>query len=282
MSTNEVMLTKESTELGAPPEGRRRGSAKWRIVAMNVASLAVVLMIWQVATVKIQSPYFPAPTEILRAFRQLLEKGDILGNSLLTHIWASVYRLLVGFGLGVLLGVPLGLLMGLYKGLYTNMRAVIEPFRFIPPIAWIPLAIILFSGLTRYAFLIFLGAFFPIFTAALVGVARVEPIHRKVALVYGASKSYVLRRIVLPTVMPDILGGMRVGLGTAWMTIVAAELTGGAPTGLGRMMVNYSELLRIPEVVVAMMLIGALGFLFNEMLLMTEKYLFRWRWEVTL
>lgn len=281
MSTNEVMLTKESTELGAP-EGRRRGSAKWRVVAMNVASLAVVLMIWQVATVKIQSPYFPAPTEILRAFGQLLEKGDILGNSLLTHIWASVYRLLVGFGLGVLLGVPLGLLMGLYKGLYTNMRAVIEPFRFIPPIAWIPLAIILFSGLTRYAFLIFLGAFFPIFTAALVGVARVEPIHRKVALVYGASKSYVLRRIVLPTVMPDILGGMRVGLGTAWMTIVAAELTGGAPTGLGRMMVNYSELLRIPEVVVAMMLIGALGFLFNEMLLMTEKYLFRWRWEVTL
>lgn len=280
-AANEAALTKERAALGAP-EGRRRGSAKWRIVAMNVASLGVALLIWQVATVKAQSPYFPGPTEILRVFIQLVEKGDILGNSLLTHIWASVYRLLVGFGLGVLLGVPLGLLMGLYKGLYTNMRAVIEPFRFIPPIAWIPLAIILFSGLTRYAFLIFLGAFFPIFTAALVGVARVEPIHRKVALVYGASKSYVLRRIVVPTVMPDILGGMRVGLGTAWMTIVAAELTGGAPTGLGRMMVNYSELLRIPEVVVAMILIGALGFLFNEILLMTEKYLFRWRWEVTL
>ncbi|HVC10474.1 MAG TPA: ABC transporter permease subunit, partial [Burkholderiales bacterium] len=195
---------------------------------------------------------------------------------------ASVYRLLVGFGLGVAFGVPLGLLMGLYNAVYRNIRAVIEPFRFIPPIAWIPLAIILFTGLTRYAFLIFLGAFFPIFTATLIGVARVEPIHRKVAMVYGAGKAYVLARIVVPTVLPDILGGMRVGLGTAWMTIVAAELTGGTPIGLGRMMVNYSELLRIPEVVVAMVLIGLIGFVFNEILLLLEKYLFRWRWQVTL
>lgn len=281
MSANEARLEKDNTtQIGA--QTRRQGQAKWRIVAMNLASLTVVLVFWQLVTARIQSPYLPAPTEILQAFILLVQNGDLLGNSIWTHIWASVYRLLVGFGLGVLFGVPLGLLMGLYKNIYTNMRAVIEPFRFIPPIAWIPLAIILFSGLWRYAFLIFLGAFFPIFTAALIGVARVEPIHRKVALVYGASKSYVLRRIVIPTVMPDILGGMRVGLGTAWMTIVAAELTGGAPTGLGRMMVNYSELLRIPEVVVAMILIGALGFLFNEILLLAEKYLFRWRWEVTL
>jgi ABC-type nitrate/sulfonate/bicarbonate transport system permease component len=261
---------------------RRKGQVRWRVVAMNLASLTTVLVMWQLLTAEIQSPYLPAPTEILQAFIHLVQQGDLLGNSLWTHIWASVYRLLVGFSLGVIFGVPLGLLMGLYKNIYINMRAVIEPFRFIPPIAWIPLAIILFSGLWRYAFLIFFGAFFPIFTAALVGVARVEPIHRKVALVYGASKSYVLRRIVLPTVMPDILGGMRIGLGTAWMTIVAAELTGGTPTGLGRMMVNYSELLRIPEVVVAMILIGALGFLFNEVLLLTEKRMFRWRWEITL
>jgi NitT/TauT family transport system permease protein len=101
-------------------------------------------------------------------------------------------------------------------------------------------------------------------------------------MVAGASKAYVIARIVVPTVLPDIFGGMRVGLGTAWMTIVAAELTGGTPIGLGRLMVNYSELLRIPEVVVAMVLIGLIGFLFNEILLLLEKYLFRWRWQVTL
>jgi NitT/TauT family transport system permease protein len=259
-----------------------RTHLKVRAILYNVVSLVVVLALWEVLAYRAKSPYFPAPLEILTALNQLIRHGDILGNSLWTHIGASVYRLLVGFGLGVVLGVPLGLLMGLYKNLYVNTRVVIEPFRFIPPIAWIPLAIIFFTGITRYAFLIFLGAFFPVFTATMVGVGRVEPIHRKVFQVYGAGKLYILWRVVIPTVLPDILGGMRVGLGTAWMTIVAAELTGGEPIGLGRMMVNYSELLRIPEVVVAMILIGTLGFIFNEILLLTEKYLFRWRWQVSL
>jgi ABC-type nitrate/sulfonate/bicarbonate transport system permease component len=256
--------------------------ARWRSAAWNGVSLAVALSLWQVGAAEYHSPYLPGPGEIYSAFVDLARNGDVLGNTLWAHVVASVYRLLVGFGLGVVFGVPLGLLMGLYKSVYSNIRAVIEPFRFIPPIAWIPLAIILFTGLTRYAFLIFLGAFFPIFTATMIGVARVEPIHRKVVLVYGASKLYVLGRVVVPTVLPDILGGMRVGLGTAWMTIVAAELTGGSGIGLGRMMVNYSELLRIPEVVVAMVLIGLIGFVFNEILLLLEKYLFRWRWQVTL
>lgn len=265
------------------PVGRQpRIWSRLRAVTFNLLSLIVALLIWEVLAERADSPYFPAPLQILAAFVQLFQHGDILGNSLWTHISASVYRLLVGFGLGVALGVPLGLLMGIYKNLYVSMRAVIEPFRFIPPIAWIPLAIIFFSGIGRYAFLIFLGAFFPVFTATLVGVGRVEPIHRKVFQVYGAGKLYILKHVVFPTVLPDVLGGMRVGLGTAWMTIVAAELTGGEPIGLGRMMVNYSELLRIPEVVVAMILIGAIGFLLNEVLLLAEKYLFRWRWQVSL
>jgi len=268
---------------GATPATQvSKTSMRARAVLCNAASLVVALAIWELFAERAKSPYFPAPLDIYTAFSQLLQRGDILGNSLWTHVGASVYRLMVGFGLGVVLGVPLGLLMGLYKNLYVNTRAVIEPFRFIPPIAWIPLAIIFFTGITRYAFLIFLGAFFPVFTATMVGVGRVEPIHRKVFQVYGAGKLYILWRVVIPTVLPDVLGGMRVGLGTAWMTIVAAELTGGEPIGLGRMMVNYSELLRIPEVVVAMIMIGTLGFIFNEMLLLTEKYLFRWRWQVSL
>jgi sulfonate transport system permease protein len=275
----EDLLAKGERVLDAP---HRADWLRARAIAINIVSLACVLGAWQALTFIIQSPYFPSPAQIATAFMQLAETGDILGNSLLTHVWASLYRILVGFGISVLLGVPLGLLMGLYKNVYASLRAVIEPFRFIPPIAWIPLAIIFFSGITRYAFLIFIGAFFPIFTAAMVGVSRVEPIHRKVALVHGAGKFYVLTHIVIPTVLPDILGGMRVGLGAAWLTIVAAELTGGEPIGLGRMMINYSELLRIPEVVVGMIIIGLIGLAMNEALLLFEKYLFRWRWQVTL
>lgn len=253
-----------------------------RSVLLNAASLAVFLGAWQAGALYVASPFFPAPAEILRAFARLLAAGDTQGTTLWAHSWASLYRVLLGFAAGVLLGVPLGLLMGLYQGLYAATRSVVEPFRFIPPIAWIPLAIIFFSGLPRFTFLIFIGAFFPVFTAALVGVRRVEPLHRKVALVHGASRLYILTHIVVPTVLPDILGGMRVAMGAAWLTIVAAELAGGTNEGLGRMMLNYAELLKIPEIIVGMVIIGAIGFVLNEILLLAERVLFRWRWQVTL
>jgi ABC-type nitrate/sulfonate/bicarbonate transport system permease component len=251
-------------------------------VLWNVAVLCLALLAWQLLTLAVNSHFFPGPLAIVRAFVDLAVNGDTSGRSLWEHSMASVERVLVGFAIAVVIGVPLGLFMGLYERVYTNTRVVLEPFRFIPPIAWIPLAIIFFSGMTRFAFLIFLGAFFPVFTATLVGVRRVEPIHRKVALVFGASKGWILIHIVVPTVLPDILGGMRVGLGAAWLTIVAAELAGGISLGLGRMMSNYAELVQVPQVMVGMILIGVLGFLMNEVLLLVEKRLFRWRWQVTL
>ena len=257
-------------------------NGKLGLVALNLLSLALFIAVWQVAAMLVNSPFFPAPMEMLKAFVRLARDGDTQGTTLAAHSWASLYRVLVGFMAGVLLGVPLGLLMGLYKNVYAATRSVVEPFRFIPPIAWIPLAIIFFSGLLRFAFLIFLGAFFPVFTSTLVGVQRVEPVHRKVALVYGASRFYVLTRIVVPTVLPDILAGMRIAMGAAWLTIVAAELAGGTNEGLGRMMLNYSELLKIPEIIVGMILIGVIGFILNEILLLVEKVLFKWRWQVTL
>jgi NitT/TauT family transport system permease protein len=261
---------------------RARWTQKLRPLGYNIISLAVGILAWHLLAIWVNSPFLPGPTKILEAFVRLATVGDTLGNSLWTHCWASLHRVLVGFGLAVLVGVPFGLLMGLNQPFYASTRTIVEPFRFIPPIAWIPLAIIFFSGLTRFAFLIFLGAVFPIYTATQVGVSRVEPIHRKVFLIHGASKFQILTRVVIPTVLPDVFGGMRVGMGAAWLTIVAAELTGGTPIGLGRMMVDYSELLKIPEVVVGMLLVGAIGFALNESILLIEKRLFRWRWQVKL
>jgi ABC-type nitrate/sulfonate/bicarbonate transport system permease component len=266
----------------APIAGRWVGARQFRPVALNLVSIVAFLAVWHLASALVNSPFFPPPAKIVQAFVNLAIHGDTMGNSLWAHCWASLYRVLVGFAAGVVLGVPLGLWMGLMPGFYAATRSIVEPFRFIPPIAWIPLAIIFFSGLPRFAFLIFIGSFFPVFTSTLVGVARVEQIHRKVAVVYGASRFYVLTHIVLPTVLPDIMGGMRVALGAAWLTIVAAELSGGTSVGLGRMMVNYAELLQISEIVVGMVLIGALGFVMNEILLSIERRLFRWRWQVTL
>lgn len=265
-----------------PPARGSRLPPSFHVAAWNAVVLAGAIALWQALTLLVDSRFFPGPLAILRAFIDLAVNGDTFGYSLWEHSWASLHRVLVGFLLAVIAGVPMGLLMGLNPRLYASTRVVLEPFRFIPPIAWIPLAIIFFSGLTRFAFLIFLGAFFPVFTAALVGVARVEPIHRKVGLVYGAARPWILAHIVLPTVLPDIMGGMRVALGAAWLTIVAAELAGGISMGLGRMMVNYAELVQIPQIVVGMLLIGAIGFAMNEFLLLVEKRLFRWRWQVSL
>lgn len=277
-------LSTEPESAGAVDHAGRRGvwGRRARVVAFNALAVLALLLAWQGATFVVRSVFFPSPAQVLGALADLVVNGDVLGLSLLTHMGRSLTRLMAGFALGTVMAIPLGLLMGLHRPLYQGTRAAIEPFRFIPPIAWIPLAIVLLSGFQRYVFLIWLGAFFPVFVATLVGVPRVEVIHQNVARVFGASRWYVLSRVVIPSVLPDIMGGMRVGLGTAWMTIVAAEMTGGESTGLGKMMVNYAELIRIPEIVVGMILIGALGFSMNEVLLRVERRLFRWRWEVKL
>ena len=191
-------------------------------------------------------------------------------------------RILAGFGLACLMGIPLGLWMGLCPKVYARSRAVIEPIRFIPPIAWIPMAIVILVGFSRYVFLIWLGAFFPIWLNTMVGVGRVNEVHMNMAKVFGADKWTRIRKIVIPAVMPDIISGMRVALGMAWMCIVAAEMIGGEPIGIGCLIIKYGELLQLAPVIVGMLVIGILGFIMNEILLIAEKMMFKWRWEVSL
>jgi NitT/TauT family transport system permease protein len=103
-----------------------------------------------------------------------------------------------------------------------------------------------------------------------------------VAKVFGAGKNTRVTKIVVPSVLPDITSGMRVGLGMAWMCIVAAEMIGGEAVGVGRLILKYAELLQLAPVISGMLIIGVIGFLMNEILLQVEKRMFRWRWEVSL
>jgi NitT/TauT family transport system permease protein len=251
-------------------------------VGYNLASLAIALILWEIFAWYMHSPYFPPFREIVAAFIKLSRFGDVEGIRLSSHVFASLVRIFAGFGAACLLGIPLGLLMGLYPAIYARTRAIIEPIRFIPPIAWIPLAIVLLVGFQRYAFLIWLGAFFPIFINTLVSVPRVNPIHLNVTRIYGASRWYMIRKIVIPSVLPDIAAGMRIGLGIAWMCIVAAEMIGGEMVGVGRLILKYAELIRMPEIIVGMLVIGVIGFIMNEIFLYVEKRIFKWRWEVSI
>jgi NitT/TauT family transport system permease protein len=116
----------------------------------------------------------------------------------------------------------------------------------------------------------------------LVAVPRVNPVYINVAKVFGGDRLLRIWKIVNPSVMPDITSGMRVGLGMAWMCIVAVEMIGGEGVGVGRLILKYAELLRLPEVVVGMLIIGIIGFGMNEVILRIEKWLFKWRWDVSL
>jgi ABC-type nitrate/sulfonate/bicarbonate transport system permease component len=225
----------------------------------------------------INSPFLPDVTKVIAAFLDLLKYGDLEGYSLLTHLGASLARIGVGFSLSCIIGIPIGLIMGIFPEVYEGIRAVIEPIRFIPPIAWIPLVIILLTGFSRYVFIIWLGAFFPILINTMTSIPRVKRSHINVARIHGANRRYIIQHIVIPSVLPEIISGMRIGLGVAWMCIMAAEMIGGAMIGLGYLILKYAQLLMIEYSIVGMILIGIIGLILNEILIRIEKNLFKWR-----
>lgn len=251
-------------------------------ITYNLFSLTVFMLVWGIFSHLANSPVIPTPAQVWDAFVRLYSVGDVEGYTLRAHVTVSIIRILAGFTLAAAMGIPLGLLMGLNSKIYDRTRSIIEPIRFIPPLAWIPLSIVFLMGFSRYVFLIWLGAFFPIWINTLVSVPRVNPVYINVARVFGGDKWLRIRKVVIPSVLPDITSGMRVGLGMAWMCIVAAEMIGGEGVGVGRLILKYAELLRLAEVVVGMLIIGIIGFAMNEIILRFEKWMFKWRWEVSL
>lgn len=258
-------------------------SAKKKILKdtfYSLLAIAAFLGIWTIVVKIANTVYLPTPEGVLKALFDLAANGDLEGYSLAEHAWASFVRVFAGFSAAFVLGVTLGLLMGLYPLSYEVTKIVIEPIRFIPPIAWVPMAIVLLMGFSRYVFIIWFGAFFPIFISVLTSVPRVEPLLKDTVRVYGGSWFDIVRKVIIPAITPEILSGARIGLGTAWACIVAAEMIGGETIGLGRLILKYSELLMTNEVVVGMLLIGIIGLLCNETVLRIEKRLFKWRSQI--
>jgi len=247
---------------------------------IGIATLAVFLLLWELLSRSVNSPFLPGPYEVILAFIRLSMVGDFDGYTLWEHSAVSIYRVLLGFIAGAATAVPLGLLMGLKPALRTAANTIVEPLRFIPPIAWIPLAIVLLVGLSRFVFLIWVGTFFPILLNTIAGVRRSSPTLVNVAKTFGASNSEITTKVVLPSALPEIMTGLRVGLGIGWMCIVAAELLGGDPVGLGRLILKYANFLQIDVVIVGMVLIGVIGLVMNYLILLLEKRMFRYRVEV--
>jgi ABC-type nitrate/sulfonate/bicarbonate transport system permease component len=189
---------------------------------------------------------------------------------------ATSYRVFLGVGAAALIGIPLGVLMGWSARISNLCEVVFHVARSIPPIAWVPFALLWFRGsLASAAFVVFLGAFFPIALNAASGVRSVERLYLEVAWNMGASDSQILSRVVLPASSPAILTGVRVGFGVGWMTVVAAEFMGQG-SGLGARMIESYNLLRMDRMMVAMLAVGAAGLTTDLVLRLSSRTLFLW------
>jgi len=244
--------------------------------------ILVLLALWQSVRFMTDSVFFTSPAEVFKAFWQLATVGDIQGYTLQWNLWISLVRVMHGFLWGLITGIPLGIFLGLSSRAYNWLKIIVEPSRFVPPLAWVPLAIIFLSGDARYTFIIWLGTFFPVLITTMAGVHSVERSLWEVGKSFGGTRWQLVCKIVLPSSVPHIAAGARLGLGTGWACIVAAEMIGGESVGIGRMIINYGELIRLDAVVVGMIVIGLLGYCLNEILLLLQIYLFPWQEKIKL
>ncbi|MCB2185185.1 MAG: ABC transporter permease [Deltaproteobacteria bacterium] len=239
-----------------------------------------LLALWQVLAWGgvIPPNRLPSPLAILAGLGDLIWQGMPPGRLLQYHLLYSLYRVAVGFFLAVAIGVPLGLFLGWSRRLYYLLSPLVEVFRPVPPLAWIPISILWFGiGIKSAAFIIFLGAFFPILLNTIAGVQAVNPILVEAALTLGAKESHVVKKVLLPGALPNIFVGLRIGLGIGWMTLVAAEFTGvRSGYGLGYMIMTARDIQRADEIIAGMAVIGLTGLAIDALIRLLQARLLPW------
>ncbi len=234
----------------------------------------LVVLVWQIgASLALWNPLFlPAPTRVAAAAWRLLVTGELLrhfGDSLLRIAWANF--------IAVAVAVPLGFFMGLYRPFEDLVDGLLNLLRPIPPLAWIPLAILWFGiGERSVVFITLLSAFFAILLNTIAGVRGVEKSLIRAALSLGATRRVLLTQVIFPATLPSLFTGLRIALGVSWMSIVAAELI-AASSGLGFLITYYRELMRPDLILVGMLSIGIVGFLMDRGLQRLERRLVPWR-----
>jgi len=243
--------------------------------------ILLILLLWQLLSFLniIPQHKIPSPFETVTALKTLIINGLPPGYTLLSHILESVYRVFWGFSIAAFIAVPLGIFMGWSKTLRDMLNPLIELLRPIPPLAWIPLAIFWFGiGIKSAAFIIFLGAFFPILLSTLSGVLSVDTVLIDASLTLGARPREIYTKILIPGATPSIFTGLRIGMGIAWMTLIAAEFTGvKSGYGLGYMIMVARDIQRPDLIVAGMVIIGITGYLLNACLRLSENKLLKWK-----
>ena len=240
-----------------------------------MAVIGVLLAAWWVIVVRTESVIFPTPWQVVAGTVDLIRDG-----TLWLHIGASLYRVAAGFLLAVAFAVPLGLWMGWVKGAFITLNPLFQILRPISPIAWIPIAILWFGvGNASPIFLIFISSVFPMIVQTTAGVHTIERRYLRAAENFGVSRYTLFRQVVIPAVLPQILVGMRIGVGVAWLVVVAAEMI-ALRTGLGYLIMDSRNAgNRYDLVIASMIIIGLIGLMLDGGMRLLEGHkLIRWRY----
>ncbi len=252
-----------------------RAVQRIRELAPSLAVIAALTAAWWGLVAVTQSAIFPTPWQVATGLYELVRDG-----TLFEHIGASLFRVGVGLLLAVALAIPLGLWMGWVAGAYATLNPIFQLLRPISPIAWIPIAILWFGvGDVSPIFLIFISSVFPMIVQTTDGVHTIERRYLRAAENFGVSRYTLFRQVVIPAVWPQIIIGMRIGLGVAWLVVVAAEMI-ALRSGLGYLIIDSRNAGNRYDLVIAgMIVIGLIGLLLDGAMRLLERHKsVRWRY----
>ena len=248
---------------------------------ISLTTISLFAVLWYIATNYgwIKPIFLPSPQATYLQFYEYLT-GIANDKPLWEHFAASMLRVFSAFALGCVTAIPIGIAMGMsrvWKGIFDPPIELLRP---LPPLAYLPLIIIWFGiGEVPKVLLIFLSCFAPLAMAARSGMRSASQEQMNAAYSMGASYTQVIRHVVLPAAMPEILVGMRVSIGFGWSTLVAAEMV-AANVGLGQMVLNASNFLRTDIVVMGIIVIGVVAYMFDLLMRWIEDKLVPWKGRV--
>lgn len=249
---------------------------------LMVAGFAILLGAWYLTVEVWKLPRFADMPGLTAVVREMFSENPTYGLSVYTpeyyqHIWASVRRVAIAFVLATVLGVPLGLFMGWSKTVREYVFPLFETLRPIPILAWVPLAILMFSGSeTPVIFLTFLASFFATALNTMLGVESIDESYVRAAYCLGASRWQTFREVIIPGAMPFIFTGLQISVGVAWFSLVAGEMVSGE-FGLGYVINTSYTMVRYPTIVIGMVTLGAVGYATSALVRLAGDYLMQWR-----
>jgi NitT/TauT family transport system permease protein len=240
-------------------------SVTWLLPLLVAAAL---LTGWHVGVRLSGTTIFPTPGDVVNGMIQLARQG-----LLLKYVVASLFRVTVGFTLAAVIGIPIGLALGWFRRWFLAFNPLIQVFRPISPIAWIPVAILWFGVDDRAPiFLIFLASVFPIIVSAMAAVQNIQPVYVRAARNFGLTRLDLFQHVILPATLPQVITGIRIALGVAWLVVVAAEMI-AVNSGLGYLIIDARNAGKRYDLVVAgMVIIGLIGLALDLLVRRLERF----------